>query len=146
MKYLLDTVVISEYVRKKPVQKVIEWLDEKEEPYLFISCLTIAELKKRYYKLAHSDPGHGNKERTEKIGAWIQKVESRFQDRILPIDAALLDLWANICGQAESEGRKLPVFDSLLVATAEKHNLTVVTRNVSDFQNCLKTVKVCNPY
>lgn len=51
-----------------------------------------------------------------------------------------------MCGQAESEGRKLPVIDSLLAATAEKHNLIVVTRNTSDFENCSNTIAVHNPY
>jgi len=146
VKYLLDTLVVSEYIRRKPVQKVIEWLDEQQESQLCISNVTIAELKKGYYKLAHSDPSHGTKERAKKVGIWIQKVEERFEDRILAVDSSLLDVWAKLCGQAEVGGRKLPVLDSLLVATAERYNLTVVTRNVDDFKNCLETVKLYNPY
>lgn len=146
MKYLLDTVVVSEYIRRKPVQKVIDWLDAQEESHLCLSGVTIAELKKGYYKLAHSDPNHGTKERAEKVGVWIQRVEERFDDRILAVDKTLLDTWANLCGRAEAEGRKLAVLDSLLVATAELYNLTVVTRNVADFKNCLNTVKLYDPY
>ena len=146
MKYLLDTVVVSEYIRRKPAQKVIDWLDTQEESHLYISSVTIAELKKGYYKLTHSDPDHGNKERAAKIGLWIQKVEDRFEERVLAVDAALWDAWASLCGRAEAEGRKLTVLDSLLVATAEHHNLTVVTRNVADFKNCLSTVSLYDPY
>ena len=146
MKYLLDTLVVSEYIRKRPVQKVIDWLDEQEEPYLFISSLTMAELKKGYYKLLYGNPNHDTRERAEKVGIWIQRVEERFDGRIIAVDSSLFDVWANLCGRAEAEGRKLPVFDSLLVATAEKYNLTVVTRNVADFKNCLNTVKLYDPY
>ncbi|NJN45341.1 MAG: type II toxin-antitoxin system VapC family toxin [Candidatus Competibacteraceae bacterium] len=146
MKYLLDTLVVSEYIRKNPVRKVIDWLDKQDETCLCISCLTVAELKKGYYKLAHSDPNHGTKERAGKVGKWIRTLEDRFDERVLPVDAVLLDHWANLCGKAASEGRKLPVIDSLLVATAETYNLTVVTRNVSDFKNCLNAVKIYDPY
>jgi len=146
VRYLLDTVVVSEYIRRKPIQKVIDWLDAQEESHLCVSSVTIAELKKGYYKLAHSDPNHGTKERAEKIGVWIQKVEQRFDERILALDAALLDIWADLCGRAEADGRKLAVLDSLLVATAKHYNLTVVTRNIADFRNCLNTVKLYDPY
>lgn len=146
MKYLLDTLVVSEFIRKKPAEKVIAWLDNQEESCLYLSCLTVAELRKGYYKLAHSDLRHGTKERAEKVGAWIQKLEERFEDRILPIDEMVLGVWANLCGRAEAEGRKLPVVDSLLVATTEWYHLKIVTRNVADFKNCLNTVKLFNPY
>lgn len=146
MRYLIDTVVISEYIRKKPVQRVIAWLDEQDERGLFISLLTIAELRKGYYKLAAGKPNSGQRERAKKISDWIQILERRFQERILPLDTELLDIWARICGSAEAQGRKLPVFDSLLAATAEKYNLIVVTRNITDFKNCADTVELFNPY
>lgn len=144
--YLLDTLVISEYLRKKPAKKVIDWLDEQDEHSLYISCLTIAELKKGYYKLQSKAASVGDSRRAEKINAWIQKLEERFQDRIVQIDAELLELWATICGRSEAEGKKLPVLDSLLVATAQTHGLTAVTRNVGDFENCSKSIKIYNPY
>ncbi|MEE9355749.1 MAG: hypothetical protein V3U75_09195, partial [Methylococcaceae bacterium] len=84
--YLLDTVVISEYIKKKPSQKVIDWMDKHDERHLFISCLTIAELKKGYYKLKQKNSSHGNDERAKKIRVWIEKVEERFQDRTVSID------------------------------------------------------------
>jgi predicted nucleic acid-binding protein len=102
--------------------------------------------EKSYYKLAHSDPSHGTRERAENVSVWIQTVEERFDDRILAVDAAVLDVRAKLCGQAEAEGRKLPVLDCLLVATAEQHHLTVVTRNVIDFRNCLEAVRLYDPY
>ena len=140
------SLVVSEYIRKRPVQKVIDWLDDQDEQSLFISSLTIAELKKGYFKLANKAPAHGNRERAKKISNWIRVLERRFEERILSVDIELLDVWARICGLAESEDRKLPVFDSLLVATAERHNLTAVTCNTADFRNCLSTIEIHNPY
>lgn len=146
MKYLLDTVVVSEYIRRKPVQSVIDWLDQQDEQDLFLSVLTIAELKKGAYKLANGKPESGNQERARKILDWIQTLEQRFQGRILAVDSEVLSAWATMCGAAEAEGRKLPVIDSLLAATAKWHSLSIVTRNVDDFQNCSATVALHNPY
>ena len=144
--YLLDTAVISEYLRKQPAKKVIDWLDGQEESSLYISCLTIAELKKGYYKLQSKSKSADEKKRAEKINTWIANLEKRFQDRIIHIDTELLELWAIICGRSEAEGRTLPVIDSLLVATAQTHGLTAVTPNVADFQNCSASLKIYNPY
>ncbi|MEE9397762.1 MAG: hypothetical protein V3V31_12195 [Methylococcales bacterium] len=99
-----------------------------------------------YYKLKQKNSSHGNDERAKKIRVWIEKVEERFQDRTVSIDMELLDNWANLCGSSEAEGKKLPVLDSLLVATAQIHSMVVVTRNVADFQNCSKTLRIFNPY
>lgn len=87
--YLLDTLVVSEYIRKKPFRKAINWLDDQDEQGLFISALTIAELKKGYYKLAQMPPANGNRERARKISRWIHTLEQRFQERILAIDSDL---------------------------------------------------------
>lgn len=146
MKYLLDTLVVSEYIRKRPDLNVINWLDQQAESNLFISELTVAELKKGYYKLAFSNPDHGTQQRAKKIGDWINKLEERFASRTLSVDAPLLEAWANLCGKAAAEGRKLPVIDSLLTATADKYHLVVVTRNIADFKNCSTAVKIYNPY
>lgn len=144
--YLLDTMVVSEYLKKNPSQKVIGWLDKQEEHTLYISCLTIAELKKGYHKLKAKAKSKRDYDIVEKIGTWIQKLESRFEDNIIPIDTELLNLWATFCGQAAARGKRLPIIDSLLVATAETHGLTAVTRNIADFENCSKSVKLYNPY
>jgi toxin FitB len=145
MRYLLDTVVLSEYAQKKPNQVVINWLDEQDEQDLFISALTVAELKKGYYKLAQGDSVE-TIARAKNLRAWIQTVVDRFQGRTIAVDAELLDRWAKMSGTAEAAGRKLPIIDSLLAATAEHHHLIVVTRNVTDFQNCSSHTELHNPY
>ena len=145
MNYLLDTLVVSEYIRRKPVKSVIDWLDDQIESSLYLSSLTIAELKKGSYKLSYSSK-KSESNRAKKIDDWIMKLEKRFEDRIIPVNESVLDTWASLCGQAESEGRKLPVVDSLLVATAERGNFVIVTRNVADFKNCKATVELYDPY
>lgn len=64
---------------------------------------------------------------------WLGKVEQRFAGRILPLDAAALHVWAQIAAYSEQAGQPMPVMDALLMATAQCHGLTMVTRNVQDF-------------
>ncbi|AEJ00021.1 PilT protein domain protein [Nitrosomonas sp. Is79A3] len=128
MSWLLDTCALSEYVRKTPAPEVIRWLDEQDESSLFISVISLGEIEKGILKLRASDP-----RRSQKLTAWLGKVEQRFAGRILPLDAAALHVWAQIAATAELAGQPLPVMDGLIMATAQCHGLTVVTRNVQDF-------------
>jgi hypothetical protein len=128
MSWLLDTCALSEYVRKAPAPEVIRWLDEQDEASLFISVISLGEIEKGILKLRASDP-----RRSQKLTAWLGKVEQRFAGRILPLDAAALHVWGQIAATTELSGQPLPVMDGLLMATAQCHGLTVVTRNVQDF-------------
>ena len=146
MMYLLDTPVVSEYLKRKPSLKVIEWLDAQDGHSLYISCLTIAELRKGYYKLESSAVSAQKNRRAAKIIAWIRKLEGRFADRIVEIDNDVLEKWASMCGRSEAEGNKLPEIDSLLAASALACGLAVVTPNVADFKRCSQEMKIYNPY
>ncbi len=128
MSWLLDTCALSEYAKKSPAPEVIAWLDDQEEASLFISAISLGEIEKGILKLRNSDP-----RRSQKLTAWLGKVEQRFAGRILPLDIATLHVWAQIAAYAEAAGQPVPVMDSLLMATAQSHGLTVVTRNVQDF-------------
>lgn len=128
MSWLLDTCVLSEYVKKTPAPGVITWLDEQDETSLFISVITLGEIEKGILKLRAADSP-----RSQKLTAWLGKVEQRFAGRILPLDAAALHAWAQLAAQAELAGKPLPVMDGLVMATAQCHGLTVVTRNIPDF-------------
>lgn len=128
MSWLLDTCAISEYAKKAPATGVISWLDEQDEASLFISVITLGEIEKGILKLRASDP-----HRSQKLTAWLGTVEQRFAGRILPLDAAALHVWAQIAASAELAGQPMPVMDGLLMATAQCHGFTVVTRNVQDF-------------
>ena len=128
MSWLLDTCALSEYAKKAPAPEVIAWLDEQDEASLFISVITLGEIEKGILKLRKADP-----RRSQKLTAWLGKVEQRFAGRILPLDAAALHVCAQIAAHAELAGQPLPVMDGLLMATAQCHGLTMVTRNVQDF-------------
>ncbi len=128
MSWLLDTCALSEYAKKAPAMEVIAWLDEQDEASLFISVITLGEIEKGILKLRVSDL-----RRSQKLTAWLGKVEQRFAGRTLPLDAAALHVWAQITAHSELTGQPLPVMDGLLIATAQCHGLTVVTRNVQDF-------------
>jgi len=128
MSWLLDTCALSEYAKKAPATKVIAWLDEQDEASLFISVITLGEIETGILKLRKADP-----RRSQKLTAWLGKVEQRFAGRILPLNAAALHVWAQIAAHTELAGQPMPVMDGLLMATAQCHGLTVVTRNVQDF-------------
>ena len=128
MSWLLDTCAISEYAKKTPSADVIAWLDEQDETSLFISVITLGELEKGILKLRTREP-----QRSQKLTAWLAKVEQRFAGRILPLDASVLHAWAQLSAQAELAGQPLPIMDCLIMATAQCHGLTVVTRHLQDF-------------
>ena len=128
MSWLLDTCALSEYAKKAPAPEVIAWLDEQDEASLFISVITLGEIEKGILKLRKAAP-----RRSQKLTALLGKVEQRFAGRILPLDAAALHVWAQIAAHAELAGRPAPVMDVLLMATAQCHGLTIVTRNAQDF-------------
>lgn len=138
MKYLLDTNVISELVKKEPNPGVLNWIDERDEAALFLSVITFGELQKGICKLS-------DKSRTERLQAWVDRdLTNRFEGRILPLDLDIFLTWGKIQGESKKSGTPLPVMDSLIAATAIAHNLTVVTRNVKDIERC--QASVYNPW
>lgn len=138
MKYLLDTCLISELVRKEPNPAVVAWLDGQDEQKLFLSVLNLGELQKGISKLSDST-------RKRELQAWIAlDLVERFDGRILEVDLATALCWGRLQGEAAQAGVKLPVMDSLIAATAAAHGLVVVTRNVRDMERCGATV--CNPW
>jgi predicted nucleic acid-binding protein len=139
MNYLLDTCILSEYVKKKPNEQVIKWLDDQDKARFFISILTIAELKKGIIKMKDSQPS-----RYHKLEKWLNTIEQEFAERILPLNKNIFDIWAKHCGESEAKGQTLPIMDSLIAATAYEYNLIIVTRNVKDFN--FSSIKVFSPW
>lgn len=138
MKFLLDTCLISELVKKEPNPAVVSWLDEEDEEKLFLSVLNLGELQKGISKL----PDGAKK---EELQAWVAlDLAERFAGRILDIDLETALCWGRLQGEAEQAGEKLPVMDSLIAATAAAHGLVVVTRNVRDMERC--QTRVFNPW
>jgi len=138
VRFLLDTCVISELVKPRPDDKVVHWVDSLNELDLFLSALTLGELKKGISKLDESV-------RKKDLLLWLKvDLVARFAGRVIPIDADVAMAWGLMQGAAERDGMKLPVIDALIAASAQVHHLTVSTRNVVDFERC--GVRVFNPW
>ncbi|OEU69631.1 MAG: recombinase [Desulfovibrio sp. S3730MH75] len=128
MKYLLDTCVISEVIKRKPSSNVIKWIKQEEESNFFISVLTIGELHKGIEKLDKS-------KRKDELHNWVENdLKERFCNRIINIDMPVVTMWGKIQGMTERAGKPMPAIDSLIAATGITHHLTVVTRNISDMK------------
>jgi predicted nucleic acid-binding protein len=134
--YLLDTNVLSETRRKKADEGVMAFLQSADSASLFLSVLTIGELRKGVAAkmLRDSDPATA-----KSLAAWVEGLEFGFADRILGIDAATARLWGDWSGD-----RPRPVVDTLLAATAVQHGLIFVTRNTRDVEGI--QVKLHNPW
>jgi predicted nucleic acid-binding protein len=132
--YLLDTNVISETRKSRADSGVIAFLSAAETAGLFLSVLTLGELRKGVAAKYRSDPGAA-----DQLGAWVDGIETIFADRVLPIDAAIARRWGEL-----SANRSVPVIDTLIAATAISHGLTLVTRNVRDVEST--GVPLVNPW
>lgn len=138
MRYLLDTCVLSELVKPKPNSGVVRWMETAEELSLFLSVITFGELQKGISKLKES-------RRRKALQNWVdEELAGRFAGRILPIDRQVASRWGELSGNAERHGKKIPVLDGLLAATALEGGLTVVTENVGHFH--ASECPVLNPW
>ena len=130
MRYLVDTSVISELVKRSPDENVMEWMKRAEEMSLYLSVLTIGELEKGIAKLPASS-------RRSKLETWVRSdLADRFRERLLAIDGTVAATWGKLAGEAESRGEPLPVIDGLIAATGLAHHLVIATRNIGDFERC----------
>jgi toxin FitB len=136
--FLLDTNVISEAVRPSPARSVTSWLDNTDESLMYLSVLTLGEVRRGIATLPQA-------RRRTRLESWLDNdLRARFYNRVLPIDEAVADRWGFVVGSARRRGIVLPVIDGLLAATALEHNLTLVTR---DTRAVLETgVAVFNPW
>lgn len=135
MKYLIDTNIISELIKTKQNLKVIDWFNSVQDQNLFLSVLTIGELRKGINKI-------DDIKKNKKIRTWLdEELTIWFTDRILPIDLQVANKWGLI--QSESS-RTLPAIDSLIMATALHFDLILVTRNVKDFSH--PSLEIINPF
>jgi predicted nucleic acid-binding protein len=120
--YVLDTKVISETRKTRADPAVMAFLGAADSAGLFLSVLTLGELRKGVAARHRTDPIAA-----DRLGAWVDGIEIIFADRILPVDATVARLWGEL-----SAGRNLPVIDTLIAATAIASGLTLATRNTGD--------------
>lgn len=127
MRTLVDTCVLSEVQRKRGNPQVRERLEALAEEEVYLSVLTLGEMRKGIDKLKASA-----KKRT--LAAWFEQVVLSAQDRILPIDHETAIIWGEVTARCEKQGQKIPSVDGLVAATALRHGLHLMTRNVADFE------------
>jgi predicted nucleic acid-binding protein len=137
--YLLDTNVISEYSRVGPPDsRVKTWIDAQDEDALHLSVLTLGEIRKGTTLLPPSN-------KRAQLEKWLENdLPGRFANRLLPINGEIAEIWGAMAGQAQLKGITLAIIDGLVAATARRHDLTVVTRNVKDFSVC--GIPIANPW
>ena len=136
--FLLDTNIISELVKRKPEPKVTTWIDSTDENLMYLSVLTLGEIRKGIALVRDAA-------RRVVLEAWLDSdLILRFADRILPIDRAVADRGGRLADKAATAKSMLPVIDGLLAATALDQNLTLVTRNTKDIT--VTGVPVFNPW
>lgn len=128
MAWLLDTCVLSEYVRPQPAPAVIAWLDAQVQSQLFISVLSLAQIERGVLKLRARDAAQARR-----LAQWLARLEQRFSDRTLAMDRSTWRAWSECCALADLAGQRLATMDAMLMATAQIHGLAIATRNTRDF-------------
>jgi predicted nucleic acid-binding protein len=136
--YLLDTNVPSEFSRDRPAPRVVEWLKAQPVTTLFLSAVTIGEIRKGLIVLPLG-------RRRSELEMWFHTdLLTWFHNRVLPVTSAVADRWGVLDGQCQLRGTPLNTADGMIAATAIEHGLTVVTRNVKDFSGL--GVDLFNPW
>jgi predicted nucleic acid-binding protein len=129
MSFLLDTNVVSETTRPQASGMVLDWIAAQDPESLFISAITLGELQRGALLLPAG-------KRRKALLRWIETgIKADFAARILPVDIRVMERWAQLEATTVKSGRRLPVLDSLIAATALAHELTLATRNVTDFKD-----------
>lgn len=136
MSFLVDTNVLSELAKAKPDAKVVAWLRDNE-PKLYVSSISIGELRKGVESLPTG-------KRKAALQTWLNGICQRMEGRILSFNTSTAHVWGQLVARWEKFGHTVPALDSQLAATASRHGLTMVTRNVDDFK--CTGLKVLNPF
>jgi predicted nucleic acid-binding protein len=125
--FLLDTNVISELMKPRPSRKVIAWVERTAEALMYLSVITIGEVRKGIDLLDDGDP------RRAALQSWLDRdVRLRFAGRLLTFDDGVAERWGQLEAFAKKRRLTLPTIDAQLAATALHHGLTLVTRNTAD--------------
>jgi toxin FitB len=133
MRYLLDTNVISESIKQIPNKGIKHWFESVDNDNLYISVITFGEIRKGIANLPDG-------KRKNDLTLWLEEdVNKVFLGRILPVNIDVADKWGVISGRNQHLA-----IDYLIAATCLVHNMTLVTRNVKDFQ--IPGLEIVNPF
>ena len=127
MRVLLDTCALSELRRPEPNDAVLRAIDALASEDLFVSVLSIGEIAKGIAVLKES-------KNRRALQSWLQTLERQYADRLLPIDLETSRIWGELTAAAQKMGRTIPATDGLIAATARRHGLHIMTRNIGDFE------------
>lgn len=137
-RFLLDTNAISEWVKPAPDAGLVEWLTDSEEDSVFLSVITLAELRDGIERLQEG-------RRRMRLDEWLRdEVPQRFAGRILGVDERVADAWGRLVARQRAVGRPMGIMDAFIAATAATAGLTLITRNEADFAGA--RVAVHNPW
>jgi len=126
--FLLDTNVISEWVKPQPDPNVMAWMAEVDEDRV---CLSVASLAEIQHGIELLSPGH----RRDRLARWLEEeLQARFEGRILDIDRRVASAWGVMMSRGKRVGRPPGIMDAFFAATAEVHGLTLVTCDTRDFE------------
>ena len=141
MKYLLDTNIVSEFVSKKPNQKVLDYISSLDEDDIYLSVITIGEIRFGIEKL---DREHQFK-KIAMLSSWLDNdLMQRFEGRIVDIDKDTMLKWGEINGQLQKIGRPMPIMDSLIASSCLAKEFVLITRNTKDFYSF--EMEMVNPF
>jgi predicted nucleic acid-binding protein len=135
---LLDTNVVSEPLRTAPEPRVVEWLDAQPLETLFLSVITVAELR---YGVARLPSGRRRSALRERLETQVLPV---FAGRVLAFDFAATEAYAKLMAKAQAAGQSISMADGLIAAIAQANGMTVATRDTAAF--CAAGVSVINPW
>jgi toxin FitB len=134
MTFLLDTNVISEIRKRHPDPHVVAWWDTVTSAEVFISALTIGEIRMGIERLRRKDSTQA-----DLLEHWLHGLRAIYQDHIINVDAGIAEEWGHL-----NVPNPLPIVDGLLAATARARGLILVTRNVADLAR--SGIHVLNPF
>ncbi len=138
MSWLLDTNVVSEWVKPRPDPRVARWIAEADEDRVFLSVVTFAEIRQGIEEM---NPGA----RRKALQSWLEReLPERFEGRILGVDLGVADAWGALMARSRKAGISLGVMDTFLAATAQVYGLALVTRNARHFENL--EIALVNPW
>jgi predicted nucleic acid-binding protein len=136
--FLLDTNAVSEWVKPRPNPGVVAWLAEVDEDRVFLSAVTLAELRHGVERLAAG-------RRRKRLDNWLrEELPLRFEGRVLAVDQRVADAWGTIVANRDQQGQPIGVIDAFIAATADVYGLTLVTRNTADFDSSVASL--INPW
>jgi len=141
LKYLLDTNIISEFVSKKPNQKVLDYVSSLDENDVYLSVITIGEIRFGIEKLDKEK----QKKKIKSLSDWLNNdLMQRFDGRVLDIDMKIMLKWGEINAQLQKIGKPMPIMDSLIASSCLAKEFVLITRNENDFYSF--EIEMVNPF